>query len=169
MNGKPAFFDAGDKSSVAVPIRPYWGNTSHPYLQKMFFKPMKEKEGGDGIKTGTVPQPDVKKVEYEWQIDNDSPIVLVPNPKIVKILLSSPKLNADYSGNGAVAMTFGVSNTGPFDPTEIRDLRKMTGGRVLYVLSHFSKLKPGDDELTLHNMLLNFLLEASERAQLKKK
>ena len=39
----------------------------------------------------------------------------------------------------------------------------MTGGRVLYVLSHFGKQKSEDDEYTLQNLLLNFLIEASER------
>ena len=39
----------------------------------------------------------------------------------------------------------------------------MSGGRVMYVLSHFGKQKSKKDEYALQNLLLNFLLEASER------
>ena len=39
----------------------------------------------------------------------------------------------------------------------------MTGGRVLYVLSHFGKQAATSDEYALQNLLINFLVEASER------
>ncbi len=163
-DGKPIY-----GKSDQVPIRPFWGNAHHPYLQKMFFKPIKEKEE-DSVKTGLVPEPEVKKVDYDWQIDDDSPILTV-NSHLVRVLLTSPKLSKDFNGFGAVALTFGVSPNvtgGVIDTLETRDLRKMRGGRVLFALSHFGKQKSKDDELTLHNMLLNFLLEASERYHLNK-
>jgi hypothetical protein len=39
----------------------------------------------------------------------------------------------------------------------------MQGGRVLYVLSHFGKQVSAQDEYSLQNLLINFLIEANER------
>ena len=39
----------------------------------------------------------------------------------------------------------------------------MTGGRVLYVLSHFGKQESNEDEYALQNLLINFLVEAADR------
>ena len=44
-----------------------------------------------------------------------------------------------------------------------QDSTKMTGGRVLYVLSHFGKQKSSEDEYSMQNLLINFLIEAYER------
>lgn len=67
----------------------------------------------------------------------------------------------------AVAVTFFPSRgrpqrfiaTGGFE----HDRAHMTGGRVVHVLSHFGKQDSQEDEYTLQNLLLNFLIEASER------
>jgi hypothetical protein len=161
QNGKPVYGKKAD-----VPVRPFWGNTHHPYLQKMFFKPMKQPKDGEDIHTGLVPEPEMRKIDYEWHIDDDSPIITVTDHSLVRVLLSSPTLNQNFNGNGAAALTFGVTPQGLIDPLKERDPRKMVGGRVLFTLSHFGKQKSKDDELTLHNLLINFLIEANERDQL---
>jgi hypothetical protein len=46
------------------------------------------------------------------------------------------------------------------------DLVRMGGGRVLCVLSHFKKQRGGDG-FTLENLLLNFLIEAKDRALIR--
>jgi hypothetical protein len=74
---------------------------------------------------------------------------------------------APAGGDDACAVTFfpgaaprTVVATGGF----VQDRSQMKGGgRVVHVLSHFGKQQSEQDEFTLQNLLLNFLIEANER------
>lgn len=76
-------------------------------------------------------------------------------------------------GDDAVAISFfpganpkTVIGTGGYES----DVTKMVGGgRVVHTMSHFGKQKSQEDEFSLQNLLLNFLVEANERRHLKKK
>ena len=64
------------------------------------------------------------------------------------------------SGKGAPKKNASVASTGG----ELsQDRKTMTGGRVVYVLSHFGKQESTADEHSLQNLLINFLVEANER------
>lgn len=147
----------------AVPVMPKAGAASHPYLRKIFFRPPRETRD-------TVSETDLDKISHKWKIDKETRTIKVKDPAAVTTLLTSPELAKATSGDDAVAVTFGVSPgaaknapkpqvaTGPE-----QDRKKMTGGRVLYVLSHFGKQDSQEDEFALQNLLVNFLVEANER------
>jgi hypothetical protein len=148
-----------------VSVQPKAGAASHPYLRKIFFKPPRET-------TGTVSETDLDKLSHQWKIDKDTKTIKIKDPKKVVTLLSSPELAKSSQGDDAVAVTFGVlpdpkpgEKVPAGKPEDVisQDRKKMTGGRVLYVLSHFGKQVSQDDEYSLQNLLLNFLVEANER------
>jgi hypothetical protein len=136
-----------------VRVFPKAGSTAHPYLRKVFAKPPMEKGG-------TVTEADLQ-IDHKWKIDRSTRCIKVVDPSRVVTLLVSPDLKERAAGHDAVAVTFAVGDKGGDVATGVND--KMTGGRVLYVLSHFGKQKVQQDEYTLQNILLNFLIEASER------
>jgi hypothetical protein len=145
-----------------VPVMPKAGAASHPYLRKIFFKPPAE-----GAR-GTVTETDLEKIAHTWKIDKETRTIRIKDPKKVVTLLTSPTLEKYAQGDDAVAVTFevvpGAARPSPVSTGEIsQDRRKMTGGRVLYVLSHFGKQNSEKDEYALQNLLVNFLVEANER------
>ena len=146
----------------AVPVHPKAGAASHPYLRKIFFKPPRETRD-------TVSETDLDKVAHKWKIDKETRTIKVKDPSKVVTLLTSPELAKSSQGDDAVAVTFEVtpgksSPKGAAAAPEIsQDRRKMVGGRVLYVLSHFGKQDSQEDEFALQNLLVNFLVEANER------
>ncbi len=146
----------------SVAVLPKAGAASHPYLRKIFFRPPAE-----GAR-GTVTESDLEKIAHTWKIDKETRTIRVKDGKRVVTLLTSPVLEKTAQGDDAVAVTFEVSpdakkpasvSTGEIS----QDRRKMTGGRVLYVLSHFGKQNSEKDEYALQNLLVNFLVEANER------
>jgi hypothetical protein len=152
----------------AVPVMPKAGAASHPYLKKIFFKPPKETRD-------TVSETDLDKVAHKWKIDKETRTIKVKDPAAVTVLLTSPELGKAAMGDDAVAVTWGVTPTASkggsgnskkdvsTGPVPEQDRKKMTGGRVLYVLSHFGKQDSQEDEFALQNLLINFLVEANER------
>lgn len=154
----------------SVNVMPKPGSASHPYLRKIFFRPPKAERGV------TVSDTDLDKIEHKWKIDKETRTIRVKDDKKVVTLLASSDLAKSDSNNDAVAVTWGVDPvatggkkessrltavaTGPEIP---QDRQKMTGGRVLYVLSHFGKQDSQVDEFALQNLLINFLVEANER------
>lgn len=122
-----------------VQVYPKAGETSHPYLRRIFAKAPK------AAGSGTVSEAEFESVKHEWKIDADSPSIDVRSPD-VRVLMVSPELEASNKGQGAVAITFRYSK-----------------GQVLHVLSHFGKQKKAEDEYALQNLMLNFILEASEK------
>jgi hypothetical protein len=131
--------NAGYLTEQTVSVYPQPGNTSHPYLRRIFAKPPKPTGTG-----GTTSEADFETLKHDWKIDPDSPSIQVKS-SAVKVLLVSPNLEQSNKGNGAVAITF-----------------KHMKGQVLHVLSHFGKQKSTEDEYALQNLMLNFILEASE-------
>jgi len=152
-----------------VSVFPKAGTTSHPYLKKIFAAPPREREKGM-----TVTNDDLDKIAHSWKIDKETRTVHIRDPRVVT-LLTSPELLKNAKGDDAVAITFGVTpvasggggskkNAAVASGAEIAQDRKgMTGGRVVYVLSHFGKQESTQDEHSLQNLLINFLVEASER------
>ncbi len=152
----------------AVPVMPKAGASSHPYLRKIFFRPAKETRG-------TVTENDIAKVAHTWKIDKETRTIKVKDPSAVTVLLTSPELAKAAMGDDAVAVTWGVAPTATkggsgnakkdvsTGPAPEQDRKKMAGGRVLYVLSHFGKQDSQEDEFALQNLLVNFLVEANER------
>lgn len=151
----------------AVSVMPKAGTASHPYLRKIFYRTPKETKG-------TISETELDKIDHKWKIDKETRTIRVKDPgKVVTLLISADLAKGD-SGNEAVAVTWGATpvatgkketskhdvSTGPEIP---QDRQKMTGGRVLYVLSHFGKQDSQVDEFALQNLLVNFLVEANER------
>ncbi len=166
-------------AQMEVNISPKPGAMSHPYLRNIFqrLRP-KKKELAD--KGGTVAEgpesPDFERIDHTWIIDNESPAIKIVNKSKVSVLIFSKDVGiaAGDKASDAVAVTFIVSPKGgaPNDPVATgapieQDRTKMVGGRVLHVLSHLGHQKTRSDEFTIQNLLLNFLIEASERRGIK--
>ena len=110
---------------------------------------------------------------HAWVIDEDSPAIKIVNPKLVTLLLVSPKVNelAKNKGQDAVALTFVVGQRKKkakddrpttHDPVDHRrTVHESSGGRVLHVLSHFGKQQSREDEFALQNILINFIVDAN--------
>jgi hypothetical protein len=145
-----------------VSVLPKPGSSSHPYLRKIFFRPPPAEV------RETVTEEDFEKIGHTWKIDKETRTIRVKDPARVTTLLVSPELKKAAQGDEAVAVTFEAlpstksKGAGPA-PQASMDRRRMTGGRVLYVLSHFGKQAASSDEYALQNLLINFLVEASER------
>jgi hypothetical protein len=173
------FVDVGEfiRSDVEVGILPKPGASSHPYLRNIFsrLKPRKKAEVEKGGTVAEGPEsPDYERIDHTWKIDKDSPAIKIVNEKKVSVLIYSKDLGAMAKGADAVAITFIVApKAGGLDPVATgqpieQDRTKMSGGRVLHVMSHFGKQqKNRTDEFTIQNLLLNFLIEASERRGIK--
>lgn len=147
------------------------GRSSHPYLRGIFGYRKKSsssdsgvgRRGGHTVLRGV--EEALEKVHHSWKVDAESPLIKIVNPYGVIPLLVSEELAKKYRGNGSVAVTFEVGRgKRKRYPGEIADMR---GGRVLHVISHFGKQKSEDDEYTLQNLLVNFLLEAKSRWDLR--
>ena len=103
---------------------------------------------GDGeavIEPSEIEDPDIRLIDHRWKIDKESPSLSIQSKK-VQVLVESEQLR-QTCGEGAVAITFPVGR-----------------GRVLHVLSHFGKQSSSDNEATIENILVNFLLQVRIRA-----
>ena len=169
------FVDVGEfiRSDMEVNIFPKPGAGSHPYLRNIFTKLKPKKVYGKG-ETVAEESPDFERIDHTWKIDKDSPVMKITGGNKVTVLIYSKDIAAIGKGSDAVAITFVVSPKGPggMDPVATgapieQDRTKMSGGRVLHVMSHFGKQKTKEDEFTIQNLLLNFLIEASERRGIK--
>ncbi|MGE4620478.1 MAG: hypothetical protein AAEJ04_11785 [Planctomycetota bacterium] len=167
-----------------VGIRPERGMTAHPMLRGVFVPPVDlsalrrryyededddEDEGeydpaieddpgdidlgrgktavgaGEEGMLEEIGDPDIRLVEHRWKIDKESPALDIQSKK-VQVLIDSEDLE-QACGEGAVAVTFPVKR-----------------GRVVHVLSHFGKQSSSDNEATIENLLVNFLLQVRIRA-----
>jgi hypothetical protein len=141
----------GETVELNAPIYPKKGSAVHPFLREVFSKPQ-----GDRLVE--------RKIDHAWQIDPQSYAVSYDATKVI-VLIEAPELQASAQPT-AVAVTFTV---GPGSVPSVatggvyEDLPQQKGGKVLHVLSHFSKQKNKHDGYTLQNMLLNFLIEAKDR------
>lgn len=94
---------------------------------------------------GEIEDPDIRLVKHQWKIDKESPSLDIRSKK-VQVLIDSEDLRKEC-GEGAVAVTFTVKK-----------------GRVIHVLSHFGEQSSSDNEATIENLLINFLLQVRIRA-----
>ncbi|MFQ5654946.1 MAG: hypothetical protein ACE5GW_09475 [Planctomycetota bacterium] len=180
----PKFVTSGSKlKGNTVRIRATRGQTSHPLLRGVFTPPIElddfewdrdeeeieeenasytpededdpgdldEEEGKTGVgegeespESGEIEEPEIRSIRHKWRIDNESPSLKIRSKK-VKVLISSDDLKRQC-GDPAVALTFTVGK-----------------GRVLHVLSHFGKQNSVQDEATIENLLINFLIEVNVR------
>lgn len=181
----PEFVKAGKYlKEQDVPVLPKPGSGSHPYLRKIFVKaPTKEAKEGGGTTTGT--NEDVARINHEWHIDQDSPAIKIIDKARVTTLLFSETVGvqSDKDGSDACAITFafgkGLATDMAKDPiatggAPVQNREKMTGGRVMHVLSHFGKQGSRGDagaagEATLMNLMVNYLSEAAARKKAEKK
>ncbi len=151
--------DLGDQQVDYAPVP---GQTGNALLRGVFARP-----GGEGGATTTF-----SAVDNRWKVDNLSPAIEVVAKGKVTVLLESQDLKKSASGHNAVAVTFSPdpSDDGSEgDGKRVRTGRRKKGepeeraGIVLHVLSHFGKQGSQEDEFTLQNLLVNFLLEANDR------
>lgn len=152
----PGFVDnsKGTFTDMTVGIVPWRGASLHPLLRGVGL----HWEGGGYL---------------QWKIDDQGPSISF-DPRRVVPLIEAPELIAKRRPP-AVAVTFApgadprlwqesVSRGGIYE-----ELQQMVGGKVVCVLSHFSKQKQGEDGFALQNLLLNFLIEAKDRALMRAK
>jgi hypothetical protein len=139
----------------AVGILPERGNTSHPYLRRIFSKPPRTVGQGTGL------APAFDEINHQWKIDKESPLISIVDQKSVTVLMISKELGV----NNSVAVTWnsGGKKEEYIGTGKAGDVTKFAAGRVLHVLSHFGKQKSESDEYTIQNLLVNFFIEASER------
>lgn len=104
---------------------------------------------GDPVEIEEIGDPDIRLIQHRWKIDKESPSLSIHSKK-VQVLIDSQDLEA-ACGEGAVAVTFPVKR-----------------GRVVHVLSHFGKQSSSDNEATIENLLVNFLLQVRIRSDSKR-
>jgi hypothetical protein len=152
-----------------VKVLPVPGTASHPYLKGVFEKAATEnKPSSEG--TMAVKKRELNVGEGKWRIDDASPDIKILQPDKVIVLMVSSELKTGDKDSGAVAVTFSFGKKGITTAKITGDSSgdyyhkdKNSGGQVMHVLSHFGHQKTADDEFSLQNLLLNFLMEATER------
>lgn len=148
----------GETRKLNVAIFPKKGSTGHPFLREVFAKVEGDKDNDGPIE---------RAIDHGWEIDEQTYTISL-DPKRVVVLVESPELQANHQF-GAVAVTFSPGASAPSSAATggvYEELSQIRGGKVLHVLSHFSKQKNKNDGYTLQNMLLNFLIEAKDRKKL---
>ncbi|RME80853.1 MAG: hypothetical protein D6785_09820 [Planctomycetota bacterium] len=158
-----------------IGITPARGATAHPYLRGIFGykkKKKKRKDAGNSRKTVERSMDEAfQKVKQVWQIDDESPVLVVLDHRNVTPLIVSEDLRKITGGHDSVCITFGVPPKGrrPITGRFIGEISLMQGGRVLHVVSHFGHQRSQDDEFTIQNLVINFLVEAKQRWDYYKK
>jgi transposase len=154
----PGFIQRGGEiAQLNTAIYPKRGSATHPFLREVFCK----------VQADRVIE---RTIDHAWQIDVQSFAISYDAAKVV-VLMEAPELQASAVPT-AVAVTFNVGGGAPSPVATggvYEDFPSQKGGKVLHVLSHFSKQKNKQDGYTLQNMLLNFLIEAKDRKRLSEK
>lgn len=184
--GFPKYVTAGAKlKEDVVDVMPVRGMGTHPYL-KGIFEPavidapaiqLGEPEPGEdedegkprgttvvvrrkaAPETGEVGEESVKiKVKHNWKIDDESYAFKVMDRQKVVMILGSGKLQKLASGDGLVALAFRPGSSGILPGQQAP---RGTPGVVVLVLSHFNKQVSAEDDMSIQNLLLNFLIDAN--------
>lgn len=166
----PSFVKASKSlKHKTVTCSPARGRTTHPMLRGVFVDPAAQIANGPAVDGGTAMrdpgQPEAgAKIERQWVIDDDSPLIDVTGGANVVLLMTSEELKKDGGPTtDAVALTFLPSGPQTERFAGEGHPEKLQGGRVMHVLSHFGKQQSREDEFALQNLLLNFLLEGHRR------
>ena len=172
-------------SQKVVKIFPAPGASTHPYLRGVFEKPDKPEippmeEKPEGPQPTEPVKSDTRSVKLKsnigkasWKIDAQSPDLKI-KPDAVTVLIMTPNLKSDSKEGAPVAVTFAYTKeSGPIQVTSTAatggtgysgvPMALLKAGRVLHVMSHFGKQQSADDEFPLQNLIVNFMIELSER------
>lgn len=156
----PGYFDFGkgglfEQNVYIVPTR---GSTGHPLLR--------------GINVLQAGVQDARQ-PLRWLIDEGGPS-LAYNPTKATALIEAPTLLLQRKPP-AVAVVFAYAHGSKVEEGNLHtggiyeELSRVQRGKVLCVLSHFKKQILGEDGFALQNLLINFLIEAKDRAILREK
>ena len=111
--------------------------------------------------------PELRKIRHNWQIDDESFELTIKNrARVIPLLGSSdvkPRSPDDKKKPvSVVALAFrpGTGKTAPIGLGK-RKAPPGTPGVVVQVLSHFGKQHSDEDEFSLQNLLLNFLIDSN--------
>ncbi len=152
---------------ATVAITPASGMTTHPYLKRVFAASAERWDSEPRVadKGGSIepPTPTFEKVEHTWKIDDQSPSIRINDANAVKVLLESAEMAKAYNVNKAVAVLVGVNAGSEINITGTTRETMLKGGRLIHVMSHFTKQNSSRDGYTMQNLLVNYLLEANER------
>lgn len=167
----PGLVRKGDptREEMTVNVLPGRFHGSHSYLRGIFgFKKKEESSGGGKAGRSTVLRgldEALEKIKHTWKVDRESPSIKIVSPYKVSKIMASPELAKQMKGNDCVAVTFSVvgGNRRPTTGRKMGEVSEMRGGRVLHVISHFGHQKSTEDEFTLQNLMINFILEAKQR------
>ena len=161
-----------------VQIRPARGQGSHPLLRGVFVPPINlddydfeddedeqkfidgydpsqeddpeddvDPEGHTGVderegeSAGEIEDPEIEIVKHTWKIDHESHVIKVKNKKRVLTLITSNELKRK-TGTKEVVILF--------------DYKR---GHVMHLLSHFGKQNSVQNEATIENLLVNWLMQ----------
>ncbi|RME75000.1 MAG: hypothetical protein D6776_04095 [Planctomycetota bacterium] len=158
-----------------VEVTPARGAATHPLLRGVFLDPAAARRSQQGETTGTVARgadDDAAGgrdgITRVWTIDDDSPFIHVLDPSVTVLMESDALAKEGGREERAVAITFLPGGGVRGERQALRGRPEaIAGGRVLHVLSHFGKQHTRRDEFALQNLLLNFLLEANRRFQMR--
>ena len=111
--------------------------------------------------------PELRKIRHNWQIDDESFELTIKNrARVVSLLGSSEVKPRDPEEKkkpvSVVALAFrpGSGKTAPIGSGKLK-APPGTPGVVVQVLSHFGKQHSSEDEFSLQNLLLNFLIDSN--------
>ena len=111
--------------------------------------------------------PELRKIRHNWQIDDESFELTIKNRSRVLPLLGSSEVKPRDPEDkkkpvSVVALAFrpGTGKTAPIGSGK-RKAPPGTPGVVVQVLSHFGKQHSDEDEFSLQNLLLNFLIDSN--------
>ncbi|MFH1231958.1 MAG: hypothetical protein V1709_10735 [Planctomycetota bacterium] len=156
-----------------VKILPAPGALLHPYLKYVFeTPPLVSSQTPSGEKPGETKSVKAGSfyVDGTWNIHNQSPDIKIQKKDtaiVVTVLIMSPELTKADKVEGAVAVTWAVSDKTNV-VTDDKTLSYKPGGRVLHIMSHFGEQRSQTDEFTLQNLILNFFMELNEHHPRKK-
>ena len=111
--------------------------------------------------------PELRKIRHNWQIDDESFELTIKNRARVIALLGSSEVKPrdpedKKKAVSVVALAFrpGSGKTAPIGSGK-RKVPPGTPGVIVQVLSHFGKQHSSEDEFSLQNLLLNFLIDSN--------
>ncbi len=146
----------GGVPDMTVDILPWKGSSGHPLLR------------GVDLPVSAVQK---EAPRLRWIIDAGGPALAYDPLKVIP-LVEAPELlkrrrpsavAVEFSHGGEPKLTSESVNFGGV----FQELERMKGGKVVCVLSHFSKQRSNDDGFALQNLLLNFLIEARDRLKMR--
>ncbi|HXG63250.1 MAG TPA: HEAT repeat domain-containing protein [Planctomycetota bacterium] len=154
-------FGKGTFSDLTVDIYPCKGTLGSPLLRGIDILPT-----GNRSVTG-------RQNTLQWKICSEAP-VLVFDPSKAIPLIEAPSI-VGKKRSPVVAITFSPGISTDLLKESIacsgiyEEFGMMDGGKVICVISHFKLQRQGEDGFALQNLLINFLIEAKDRALLREK